>query len=404
MNKPRLLVLASTYPRWRGDHEPSFVHELSRRLATDFDVHTLCPHAPGALLEENLDGVSVHRFRYAPSCLETLVQHGGIITNLKHHRWKCLLVPLFFLGLAWHTWRLAHRLRPACVHAQWLLPQGLVVALLQQCDAAIPPFLATSHGADLFALREPPFPALKRFVLSRAAAISVVSSPMKEEAVCLGANPESIRVIPMGVDFESVFVPGEAASRQAGEILFVGRLVEKKGLRHLIDALPLVLAQMPHAHLSIAGFGPEEPLLRTLASKLGVAGRVDFLGAVPQTSLPRLYQSAALFVAPFIRTASGDQEGLPVALMEAIACNCPVLAGELSVLSDMFLAEESDFLVQSRDIPELSRKIVALLSDTPAAVSRTSKIRSRLIVRLGWDGIAAEYSKCLRSVALGDFQ
>ncbi len=399
MNKPCLLVVASTYPRWQGDHEPGFVHELSKRLAMDFNVHALCPHAPGALFEENLDGVEVHRFRYAPSRLETLVQNGGIITNLKHHQWKCLLVPFFFLGLVWQIWRLAHSLHPVCIHAHWLIPQGLAVALLQGWDAAIPPFLVTAHGADLFALRGPPFLMLKRFVLRRAAALSVVSPAMVGEAASLGGDPAAIRVIPMGVDFEKVFVPGEVASRQAGEILFVGRLVEKKGLSYLIKALPLVLEQMPHAHLSIAGFGPEEPLLRSLASKLGVAGRVDFLGAVPQSSLPRLYQSASLFAAPFIRTASGDQEGLGLVFIEAIACTCPPLVGELAVLSDLFLPEEEDFLVHPRDTQELAKKILALLADTPTAVARTEEIRKRLVGRLGWDRIATEYAQYIRSIS-----
>ncbi len=229
MGKPRLLVAASTYPRWRGDYEPGFVHELSRRLATDFEVHVLCPHAPGALAEENLDGVQIHRFRYAPESLETLVQGGGIVSNLKHHVWKWLLVPPFFLGLAWQMWRLAHRLHPVCIHAHWLIPQGLVVAFLQKWDAAIPPFLVTSHGADLYALRGQPFLVLKRFVARRAAALTVVSSPMKDESARLGADPAIIRVISMGVDFGGLFVPGEVASRRPGEILFVGRLVEKKG-------------------------------------------------------------------------------------------------------------------------------------------------------------------------------
>ena len=94
-----ILVLASTYPRWRGDHEPGFVHELNRRLVDEFDVHVVCPHAPGAASYEVMDGVSIHRFRYAPEALETLVQDGGILANLNRSHWKWGLVPFFFVGL-----------------------------------------------------------------------------------------------------------------------------------------------------------------------------------------------------------------------------------------------------------------------------------------------------------------
>ncbi|HEY0675481.1 MAG TPA: hypothetical protein VGD25_04670, partial [Immundisolibacter sp.] len=76
-SRPRLLVLTSTFPRWVGDHEPPFVFELSRRLAQQFEVHVLAPHAPGAQLQETLDGVHVQRFRYAPEPLQQLAYDGG---------------------------------------------------------------------------------------------------------------------------------------------------------------------------------------------------------------------------------------------------------------------------------------------------------------------------------------
>ena len=79
--KPGLLVLASTYPRWKDDHEPGFVHELCKRLAGSFDVVALVPDAPGADPDGLLDGVDVVRYRYAPRWLQTLVNDGGIVTT-----------------------------------------------------------------------------------------------------------------------------------------------------------------------------------------------------------------------------------------------------------------------------------------------------------------------------------
>ena len=116
-DRPRLLVLASTYPRWAGDSEPGFVHELSRRLADRFEVAVSCPHAPGALPQESMDGVEVHRYRYAPARWESLAYEGGIVTNLRRHPWKWLLLPGFFLAQAWSAWRLVARFRPHVVHA-----------------------------------------------------------------------------------------------------------------------------------------------------------------------------------------------------------------------------------------------------------------------------------------------
>ena len=86
--RPTILVLASTYPRWAGDHEPGFVHELCRRLANRFRIVALVPDAPGASSDGAMDGVEVIRYRYAPLAMQTLVPNGGIVANLRAARWK----------------------------------------------------------------------------------------------------------------------------------------------------------------------------------------------------------------------------------------------------------------------------------------------------------------------------
>lgn len=395
---PRLLVLASTYPRWAADPEPGFVHALCQRLSANFEVHVICPHAPGALIEERLDGVRVHRFRYAPARLETLVQGGGILNNLKHHPWKWLLVVPFLAGLTLKTWGMLRRLRPDRVHAHWIIPQGLVLAALGLLQRRAPPFLLTVHGGDLFGLRGALLEALKRRAIRQASALTVVSRPMVDEAVRLGADPARVHVLPMGVDFDTRFTPGPAQARVEGEILFVGRLVEKKGLRHLIAALPEIIARAPEAHLTIAGFGPEEPGLRAQADALGLTPRVRFLGAQAQADLPALYRRAAVFVAPFIQARSGDQEGLPVALMEAIACGCPVLAGDLAVLDDLFTPTEADLRVDPTQTNQFARRVADILEGQEAALARAQTMRQRLAARLGWDGIAGEYARLLQGL------
>src|SRR3546814_19276722 len=80
---------------------------------------------------ETLDGVEVIRYRYAPGWLETLVNDGGIVINLKRSKWKCLLVPRFVLAQAWGAWRLIRRERVEVIHAQWLLPQVWVDAMVR---------------------------------------------------------------------------------------------------------------------------------------------------------------------------------------------------------------------------------------------------------------------------------
>lgn len=227
--KPTLLVLTSTYPRWLADAEPGFVHELSRRLTNRFRVIVLAPHASGAKCRETMDGVEIVRYRYAPERLETLVNDGGVVANLKQARWKYLLVPGFILMQAWTAWQRLRRDHVDVIHAHWLIPQGLIAALLQWLPGRRVPFVVTSHGADLYALKGRLLGRVKAFVARRAAAVTVVSSAMRERLHALNVDEGKVSVLPMGVDLSERFTPDPAVPRSDREILFVGRLVEKKG-------------------------------------------------------------------------------------------------------------------------------------------------------------------------------
>ena len=392
---PVLLVLASTYPRWPADPEPGFVHELSRRLTERYRVILLCPHASGANPRETMDGVEVVRYRYAPERWETLVNDGGIVTNLKRARWKLLLVPGFVLGQAWVAWRLMRRERVDVIHAHWLIPQGLIAALLPWLPGRRVSYVVTSHGADLYALKGRLLDGIKRFVARRAAAATVVSSAMRERLAALGVPAAHIHVLPMGVDLSERFTPDPSVPRSQHEILFVGRLVEKKGLRHLIAALPQVLEGVPDAFLTIVGFGPEEAALRQQVHTLGLQAKVHFLGAVAQTRLPALYRRAALFVAPFVQAESGDQEGLPVALMEAVACGCPVVAGDVAGIEDLLGRMKPYICVDARNAEMLASCICSRLIDSSTAGLHAQAVLEEASRRVDWNRIAAGYARLI---------
>lgn len=391
---PTLLVMTSTYPRWQGDPEPGFVHELAKRLTGRFNVVVLGPHAPGALAREVLDGVEVVRYRYAPECLETLVNDGGIVTNLRGKPWKLLLVPGFLLSMAWSSFHLLRQRRIDVVHAHWLIPQGFIAATLTLIGERKPPFVVTSHGADLFALKGTVLQAMKRWVLGHAAAVTVVSQAMWEKAQELTGGIKKLSVQPMGVDLQSRFVPTRQVLRDENEILFVGRLVEKKGLRYLIDAMPTVVASRPRVRLRIAGFGPEEEALRRQVGALGLSDHVEFLGAVPQSGLPPLYQRAALFVAPFIEAQSGDQEGLGLVLVEATGCGCPVLAGDVPAVRDV-VGGESPSIVDPRMQEALSATLLEVLENPRVAQERAQLLREHLVHRFDWRQVADRYAAIL---------
>lgn len=396
--RSRLLVLASTYPRWPGDPEPGFVHELSRRLVAGFDVTVLCPHADGALRRERMDGVAIIRYRYAPARWERLVNDGGIVGNLRHRPWTALLLPGFLLIQLLSLRRLLRTVQPDVIHAHWILPQALMVALLRMVGVRTPPTLVTSHGADLFALRGRLPTWLKRLTMRRMQAGTVVSSAMREPMLALGADPASLAVAPMGVDLQQRFTPDAQTQRAGQQLLFVGRLVEKKGLTHLLNAMPLVLQRHPHTMLSIVGFGPELASCQQQVVRLGLQAHIRFLGALSQDALPDLYRRSSMLITPFVQARSGDQEGLGLVMVEALGCGCPVVTTRLPAIRELQEGHWPPYLAEPGDASSLGAQINALLDNPSTGQAWVEQLRPSLVRRFDHAAVAAGYSARLEAL------
>ena len=393
-NKKNLLVLASTYPRWLSDHEPGFVHELAKRLTNKFNVIVICPHADGAKKEEILEGVTVYRYRYAPKGFESLVNDGGIVSNLKNSPWKLLLLPFFFVAQLLLIRKVIKNEAIDVVHAHWLIPQGLALSLLSKVTK-VPPFLVTSHGADLFALQGKLFNSLKLFVAKKASKLSVVSKVMATELIKMGVNEDKITIMPMGVNMAH-FCLNSDVTRSKYEILFVGRLVEKKGLCYLLSALPEILKYQPNVYLTIIGFGPEEHALKAQAKRLDIGDKVHFIGPVTQDKLSKHYQSAAVFVAPFIEAKSGDQEGLGLVLVEAISCGCPIVVSDIPACRDVIAGISGVEVFIAANVSLLAQAVCLSLQTTNSKCVTHDKII--LEKNFCWHNVADNYEATLEKL------
>ncbi|HOS45981.1 MAG TPA: glycosyltransferase [Paludibacter sp.] len=391
-HKPSVLVLTSTFPRWEHDKEPAFVYELCRRLTADYDVTVLAPRSPGSKDYEEMSGLRVFRFPYFMRRWENLATHsGGILNRLRANPLNYLLVPIFLLGQLLALIRLLRHERFDLIHAHWLIPQGLISVLGIILSRRKIPLVCTSHGGDLFALQNGFFQRLKRWVMDSSAVLTVVSTAMKKMVVEMGVDREKVGVIPMGVDLRNKFIPDDNVKRNDTEILFVGRLVEKKGVRHLLEALPSVLDRYPNAWLTIAGAGPLEEDLRILAQRLDLREKIDFLGMVSQDQLPILYRRAVLAVFPFVVAESGDQEGFGLVQVEAMGCECPVIAGDLPAIHDSITNEESGLLVPSGNSELLADMIIRALNDSELCCRLAREGRKRVVEKFDWGVIAEKY-------------
>lgn len=395
---PRVLMTTSTLPRWANDPEARFVLDLARHLPPSWEATLLAPAAPGAAAHEVLDGVQVIRYRYAPlAAWETLCYPGSIIGRLESNPLRWGLVPGLLSGL---RRALAAQLRTGAyslVHAHWLFPQGLVQGLL---PAPQPPAVITSHGGDLgLARRWPVLRGPLRLALRQARALTLVAPGMREVVAELVPDYDTSRmqIIPMGADTERIRPDLRVAALQALRglarpvVLFVGRLVEKKGLQVLLDAFARPPLSGLDASLVIVGNGPAARVLEAQAMRLVLGGRVRFLGAIGHELLPTLYASSDICCVPSVAAANGDLDGMPTVLPEAAAAGLPLVGSDLAGIPLLVRDGETGLLVPSGDAAALSAALATLVRDADLRTRLGAGARAA-VAEFAWPGIAARFA------------
>ena len=399
-----ILVLTSTYPRWQGDTNPAFVDDLCRQLAGSYRVIVLAPHYPGAQRREVIDDVDIRRFRYCLPFAEKLAYDGGVIENLKRNPLKWLLVPFFLLSQGFNMVLLARRHKVSLIHAHWIIPQALLAVLGRQLRL-IPGhirILCTSHGGDLFSLQGGLLQALKGYTLRHCDHTTVVSKAMRDHLVSTGCQTRTVSVQSMGVDLISRFVPAPERPVQY-DIVYVGRLVEKKGVSTLLDAIKLLREPHPGLTATLVGDGPERQALEQQAQTLGISQQVSFAGAIPNERVPSIYQSARIAVVPSIVAASGDQEGLGLVAVEALGCGCATVVSDLPALADVVTHGENGLVFKAGDAAQLADCMAMLLDDPCLYRLLVQNARASVIDKFDWQVVGTRYldiiGQCIDSPA-----
>lgn len=395
--KPSIFIITSNYPRYSGDICGWFIHEISRQIAyRGFNVTTLSPHTEKSKKSEFMDGIFIRRFRYCLfSHFETLAYGSGILYNLRKHPFSILTIPSFIIAEFLCACQIMHSKQPEILHTHWLIPQGLIGALLHRFIKI--PHIATIHGSDMNILKRYPilYP-IGRFITHNSSLITVNSNYMKQQLLAVSPDCErKTRIIPMGIN------PGQFMSNSFKDmkkhystdhlILTVGRLIDLKGFHYLIDAMSIIIEKYPDVKLLIIGSGPQRDYLMHRANRIGLKDQIFFLGNISRNDLPKYYQSADVFVLPSINIG-GITEAFGVVLLEAMAAGCPVIGSNVGGIPDIIKDGENGFLVPEQDPVAIAEKIIQLLSDTVLTAQFRKAGIETVQSRFSWDIISQKFS------------
>jgi len=270
--------------------------------------------------------------------------------------WATSIAPAFYRRLKC--------LHPALIHAHFAIDGAAAIPIAQRLRI---PLIVTLHGYDVtssdLALSKSVEGRLylrRREQLWQQASIFLcVSRFIRDQALAKGFPPDKLEVHTTGIDL-SLFTASNI-QRDPNLIVFVGRLVEKKGMRHLLDALEIVREHHPAAHVICIGTGPLEAELhqRVAASNLSCV----FLGAQPPEVVKRTLAAARIFCAPSVTAASGDSEGLGMVFAEAQAMGTPVVSFNHGGIPEVVLHDRTGLLAPEGDSATLAQYLICLLED-----------------------------------------
>lgn len=376
----KICFVASTYPRYHEDAAVPWLREQLRRLKDrGYDVTVLAPAFKGSK-DHEIDGIPVIRYRYFFAGKEDLTHDAGAPTKIRRPDYLLLTVLYIFFG-TFALRGLHRRRRFDILHIHWPFPHGLFGVAAKNSPKA--PMVLSFHGAELLLARKFPFvnPVLKNFTRS-AAAVTCNSSYTAKEIVKLGTCEPVI--LPYGSPIPEREVG--PVNNDVPKILYVGRLIERKGVEYLLRAMPLILKQK-RATLTIVGNGTLLEPLKELAADLALGDVVTFRVDISEDELAGEYGSSDVFVLPAIVDSRGDTEGLGVVLIEALSFHLPVVASGVGGIVDVIIDEKTGLLTAEKSPEALAEALLRVLDDPKLAAELAANGYQHVKTVFDWDKI-----------------
>ncbi len=383
----RILCVTSNFPRWHGDSTTPFVLNLATGLTElGWQVDVLAPHAPDAKLFETFEKVKVHRFRYCwPESQQTVCYQGGALVNLRKSAFNKVKLPILVFAQFIAMFSRLVVGKYDVIHAHWLLPQGFNAVLLGKLFGL--PVVVTVHGGDIFGLQGSLIDLFKKLVINWLSVITVNSRFTGDAVRKLYPDDCRIEKIPMGVlvgelTAEQKRLTNKFRSRyRRGKgplIIFVGRLVDEKGIADLLESVALVVRDASDTSVLIAGEGQDRSKFEKLANSLGVADRCHFVGWVPSSEVRSYMAAGDYFVGPSRTAVDGWVEAQGLTFLEAMASGTLVIGTKLGGIKESIIDGETGFLVDEKN-PEQIASVIVSSNGSESAVRSIKKSAKQFV-------------------------
>jgi phosphatidyl-myo-inositol dimannoside synthase len=393
--KPNLLILTSSFPSSHDDETCGYIRDFARSMSVKFDVEVLAPPDRRSI-EWPADVFKLTRSASLLTGLPGLPWLPGrrngfqASSDLNHLANASILTKVWSLPslLCFLVRAFAMSLRADVICSHWLVPSGFAGSIASRILRK--PHIVIEHsGAFHFLAGSRPGRTIAKSIVGSSDRVVVVSADLKLKflKMCPDAS-EKIEVVPMGIMTERVITKGH--SNHARTLLFIGRLVDIKG----VDLLLTAMKGITNVRLVVAGDGDRRSELEEMARELSV--EATFVGRVGARQRQALLAGCDVVVVPSRVLAEGRTEGTPVVCLEAMAAGRVVVASRTGGIGDVIVDGQNGLLFEPGDHLMLREKLMFALGDQE--LRRRISTNSRLTAQAyDWSRIGERFSKIIES-------
>ncbi|MCP4421295.1 MAG: glycosyltransferase family 4 protein [Chloroflexi bacterium] len=333
----------------------------------------------------NMGGMQQYIFEMAQRL--TAVYHVILITPTKGTLPKETTFQRIIIKKAtpWAFWQQLQKIKPDKVLLGHAHPRLLLAAVMQGNYATI------TYGNDYLAAQLQWHRPLFNFLLKRSHPLITISQANARRLQELGFPPP--HTIRPGTH-PNRFTPAATSESKLPTLLTICRLVPRKGIDTVLNAMPQLLESFPDLHYHIGGHGPDLNRLQQLVEMLDIGHAVTFLGFIPDENLPAVYQQANIFIMPVREEKKqGSMEGFGIVYLEASASGLPVIGGKSGGTSDAIQDGKTGILVDSYNTTAVTQAIIRLLENKDLRQKMGQSGRNWIETEMNWDRAGAEMSK-----------
>ena len=371
----KLLFINNEFPPIGGGGSTVTKYAIKHLVKAGHDVVLITSRYKDLPKREIVDGAEVIR-----------------IPAIRRYKDFCSQWELVIFGVAAAGYTIGYTLRHKVdfIQAYFAVPAGWVAWIVKMIRGI--PYSVYFGGSDIpganpsrYKMIYPILTPLLKAIWRGAEFRTVCSAELAKLGQASDANSEFL-VIPNGVEVER-FAPIKRECNSKVRILFIGRLIPRKGFQRVVSALPEVkkLARVPF-EVEVVGTGSHRENLDEAASKLGVSDLIRYVGTVPYEELEKAYQFADIFVLTSL------SEGMPSVILEAMGCGLPIIASDVGGNNELVKEGENGYLIDGDNIDKLAKNLADLINNKNLR-QEMGRLSREKALKYGWKNIMDEYNK-----------